>query len=360
MPNRLCRRWSIWTFALISAARLEWIKFEAGGPAQVAAEFARWSKPDYVRLHLDHVPVIDEDDLQVDYLPIFHQAIQLGFESVMIDASRLSLEENIQAVRPVVQLAHAAGIPVEAELGAVMGHESGPLPSYEELYTSGRGFTDPAEAHRFIEETGCDWLSVAVATSTVPLPPSTKIFKKIGARLTWTACSCSTPAAIPLVLHGGSGIKVDNVRQAIKFGIAKINIATEIRQAYEAPETNEQRSDAQQAVYQRTRWVVDEFLGMAHPSQGYRGVTPPWDRSKHRGEKPSHFRRNHYGEAFQSRVEQSRPAQPGRTNGPVSRYPPGWDVEGSSRLPSVECIHRDRPAFSSQYRPGHGSIHLRV
>jgi fructose-bisphosphate aldolase class II len=127
------------SFSLIDTARLEWIKFEAGGLAQVAREFARWSKPDYVRLHLDHVPVIDEDNLRVDYLPIFHEAIQLGYESLMIDGSRLALEENIQAVRPVVELAHAAGLPVEAELGAVMGHESGPMPSYEELYTSGKG-----------------------------------------------------------------------------------------------------------------------------------------------------------------------------------------------------------------------------
>ena len=171
------------SFALIDTARLEWKKFEAGGPGQVAKEFARWSRPDYVRLHLDHVPVIDEDNLRVDYLPIFRQAIQLGYESLMIDGSRLALEENMQAVRPVVELAHAAGIPVEAELGAVMGHESGPLPSYEELYASGKGFTDPGEARRFVKETGCDWLSVAIGNIHGAIAAGRKDLKKVEARL---------------------------------------------------------------------------------------------------------------------------------------------------------------------------------
>ena len=61
-----------------------------------------------------------------------------------------------------MELAHAADIPVEAELGAVWGHEAGPLPPYEELYASGKGFTDPEEARQFVEATGTDWLSVAV------------------------------------------------------------------------------------------------------------------------------------------------------------------------------------------------------
>ena len=57
-----------------------------------------------------------------------------------------------------------AALPCEAELGAVMGHEAGPMPPYEELFASGKGFTDVAEAKRFVQETGCDWLSVAVGS----------------------------------------------------------------------------------------------------------------------------------------------------------------------------------------------------
>jgi fructose-bisphosphate aldolase class II len=252
------------SFGLIDTARLEWIKFEAGGLAQVAREFARWSKPDYVRLHLDHVPVIDEDNLRVDYLPIFHEAIQLGYESLMIDGSRLGLEENIQAVRPVVELAHAAGLPVEAELGAVLGHESGPMPSYEELYASGKGFTDPDEARRFVAETGCDWLSVAVGNIHGAIAAGRKDLKKIQARLNLERLEqLNQAAAVPLVLHGGSGIQQDNVRLAMQHGIAKINVATEIRQAYEvALKETGSIARAQQAVYERTRWVLHDFLGI--------------------------------------------------------------------------------------------------
>jgi len=222
-------------FGLVDVARLEWIKFESGGPAQVAEEFACWCRPDYVRLHLDHIPVIDEDNSRVDYMPIIQEAIQLGYESVMIDGSRLSLEENIRAVRPVVELAHAAGVPVEAELGAVMGHESGPMPSYEELYTSGKGFTDPDEACHFIRETGCDWLSVAIGNIHGAIAAGRKDRKKIEARLNLERLELLNQAVeVPLVLHGGSGIKQDNILASMKHGIAKINVATEIRQAYEA------------------------------------------------------------------------------------------------------------------------------
>lgn len=253
------------SFALIDVARLEWIKFEAGGLAQVAEEFARCANPDYVRLHLDHVPVVDEDDLRVDYAPIIEEAIRLGYESVMVDGSRLGLEDNIRAVRSVAELAHAAGVPLEAELGAVMGHESGPALPYEALFASGKGFTDVDEAARFVRETGCDWLSVAVGNIHGAIAAGRKDLKKVEARLKLARLEQIYQATgIPLVLHGGSGIKHDNVRQAVRLGIAKINVATEIRQAYEAALRDTGRvGQAQQAVYERTRWVVDEFLGNA-------------------------------------------------------------------------------------------------
>ena len=253
------------SFSLVAVARLEWIKFESGGPAEVAKEFARWRKPDHVRLHLDHIPVIDEDNLRVDYMPIIQEAIQLGYESVMVDGSRLSLVENIQAVRPVVELAHAAGIPVEAELGAVMGHESGPMLSYEELYTSGKGFTDPDEARRFVQETGCDWLSVAVGNIHGAIAAGRKDLKKIEARLNLDRLELLNQAAgVPLVLHGGSGIKQDNLLASMKHGIAKINVGTEIRQAYEvALKETGSVMQAKQAVYERTCWVLKDFLKIA-------------------------------------------------------------------------------------------------
>jgi fructose-bisphosphate aldolase class II len=253
------------SFALIDTARLEWIKFESKGPDFVAEEFRKWHKSDHVRLHLDHVPVIDEDHLRVDYLPIFQQALDLGYESVMIDGSRLPIEENIQATRSVVELAHRTGVPVEAELGAVMGHETGPLPSYEELYVSGKGFTNADEAKRFVSETKCNWLSVAIGNIHGAIAAGRKDQKKIEARLNLDRLGqLNDTLGIPLVLHGGSGIKQDNLLAAVKLGIAKINVGTEIRQPYEATLKNSGSiTDAQDAVYERTKWVLQDYLGIA-------------------------------------------------------------------------------------------------
>ena len=171
------------SYAMIETARLEWIKFEAGGPEAVAQEFFRWQDPDHTSLHLDHIPVIDEDGQLVDYLGDIQQAIDLGYHSVMVDGSRLPLDENIAATRRAANLAHKAGIPCEAELGAVMGHEAGPLPPYDEMFASGEGFTKVDEARRFVAESGCDWLSVAVGNVHGAISAGFKDQKKISARL---------------------------------------------------------------------------------------------------------------------------------------------------------------------------------
>ncbi len=249
-------------FALIETARLEWIKFESRGPVEVAAEFNRWKNPAHVRLHLDHVPVIDEDGNRIDYLPLFRQAVDLGYDSVMIDGSRLPLEENIRATTEVVEVAHRANVAVEAELGAVWGHESGPAPPYEELFSSGLGFTDPDEAKQFVSATGCDWLSVAIGNIHGAIAEGLKDQRKPEARLSLERLDRIAEATgIPLVLHGGSGIQQSYVLEAIKHGVAKINIATEIRQPYEKTlrETGSLEK-AQQTVYERTVWVLRDHL----------------------------------------------------------------------------------------------------
>jgi fructose-bisphosphate aldolase class II len=253
------------SFALIETARLEWIKFESQGPSAVLEEFMKWNEPDYVRLHLDHVPVIDEDNLQVDYLSIIREAIELGYQSVMVDGSRLNLERNIEATRQVVETAHKAGIPCEAELGAVLGHEAGPLPPYEELFESGLGFTDVGEAERFVRETGCDWLSVAIGNIHGAVSGALKDKKKVEARLNLDHLERLRQATgIPLVLHGGSGVKREHLLAAIQKGIAKVNIGTEIRQAYEsALRVSESVAAAQDAVYERTCWLIRDYFGLA-------------------------------------------------------------------------------------------------
>ena len=251
------------SFALIETARLEWIKFEAGGPEAVAREFFRWQNPQHVRLHLDHVPVIDEDGQRIDFLATIQKAIELGYHSVMVDGSRLSLDENIATTRQVATLAHQAGIPCEAELGAVLGHEAGPLPPYDELFASGKGFTKLDEARRFVAETGCDWLSVAIGNVHGAISEGFKDQKKIAARLNLEHLeSLFLATGVPLVLHGGSGIPREYVLAAFKKGIAKINIGTEIRQVYESSLKDSGKvSVAQDAVYERTCWLIDAYFG---------------------------------------------------------------------------------------------------
>lgn len=253
------------SFALIETARLEWIKFESQSPAAVMEEFMKWNEPDFVRIHLDHVPVIDEDNLEVDYLSIIREAIELGYQSVMVDGSRLDLEGNIGATRQVVEMAHQAGIPCEAELGAVLGHEAGPLPPYEELFESGRGFTDVKEAERFVRETGCDWLSVAIGNIHGAVSGALKDKKKVEARLNLEHLARLRQATgVPLVLHGGSGVKREYLLAVIKKGIAKVNIGTEIRQAYEsALRESGSVAAAQDAVYDRTCWLIRDYFDLA-------------------------------------------------------------------------------------------------
>jgi fructose-bisphosphate aldolase, class II len=252
-------------FALIEVARLEWMKFESKSLAAIAEEFALWQKPAHVRLHLDHVPVIDEDHEMVDYLAVIREAISLGYESVMVDGSRLSLADNIAATRAVAQVAHAAGRPVEAELGAVMGHEAGPMPPYEELFASGKGFTDVDEARRFVEESGCDWLSVAVGNVHGAIAAGTRDQKKIQARLNLERLEeLSVATGVPLVLHGGSGIGQEYVLGSFKKGITKVNVGTEIRQSYELPlRAGLGLERAQAAVYERTSELLRDFFGIA-------------------------------------------------------------------------------------------------
>jgi fructose-bisphosphate aldolase class II len=252
-------------FALIAVARLEWIKFEAQSLAAVMEEFTKWNAPDYVRIHLDHVPVIDEDNLEVDYLSIIGEAIDLGYQSVMVDGSRLDLEGNIEATRKAVDMAHQAGIPCEAELGAVMGHESGPPPPYEELFESGMGFTDVAEAKRFVGETNCDWLSVAIGSIHGAVSGVLKDKKKVEAKLNLEHLeSLQDATGIPLVLHGGSGVRQEYLLAAVKKGIAKVNVGTEIRQTYESSlrETGDVAT-AQDDVYERTCWLLKDYFGLA-------------------------------------------------------------------------------------------------
>mgnify|MGYP001324450523 CR=1 FL=1 len=145
-------------------------------------------------------------------------AIANGFTSVMVDRSKLPLEENIRQVKELVKMAHAAGMTVEAELGHV-GLGVGP--------DSSDAFTRPQEASRFVLETGVDCLAVAVGTAHGVYKGTPKIQFDLIDRI-------SHEVQIPLVLHGGSGSGDDNLKKCSGMAICKINIANDLfRAAYQ-------------------------------------------------------------------------------------------------------------------------------
>jgi len=210
------------------------------------------------------VPVIDEDHQRVDIMPVFREAVSLGYESLMVDGSRLSLEENIRVTAEVADFGHAHGRPVEAELGAVMGHEAGPMPPYEELFASGKGFTDVEEARRFAAESGCDWLSVAIGNIHGAIAAGARDQKKVEARLNLDQLAKLSEATDrPLVLHGGSGIQREYVLGSFKRGITKVNVGTEIRQVYEqALRASGDVEQAQEACYRRTYDLLTNWFAI--------------------------------------------------------------------------------------------------
>ncbi len=148
------------------------------------------------------------------------KAIQAGLSSVMIDASKKPFAENVATTKKVVELAHACGVSVEAELGRVAGKEENISVSDAEAT-----YTDVDEAVRFVAETGVDALAVAVGTVHGFYKWEPKLAHDLLAKL-------QAAVPVPLVLHGGSGVPDDEVRKAIARGIHKVNVATEAKDAW--------------------------------------------------------------------------------------------------------------------------------
>jgi ketose-bisphosphate aldolase len=253
------------SIAMVQVARVEWEKMEAISLEAVAEEYEKYKNDAHTLLHLDHVPVVDEDLKRVDYEPIIRRAIAANYESVMIDGSRLPLRENIEVTGEVVSIAHEAGLPCEAELGAVLGHESGPMPPYEEIFELKKGFTDLDEAKEFALATGVDWLSVAAGNIHGAIADAVRDMPKPEARLDVDHIRRLAQAtSIPLVLHGGSGIDEQSIRDSVLVGIAKINVGTEIRQAYEnALKDSGDIKGAEEALYLKVREIISVMLGVS-------------------------------------------------------------------------------------------------
>jgi len=250
------------SFALVEVARIEWLTFEIEGPESFMKEYRKYADPGHVRAHLDHIPVVDEDGRSVDYLPIIRNAIALGFDSVMIDGSHLGLEENIAATRRIAELAHASSLPCEAELGAILRFGTGKVPPYEELFASGAGFTKVDEAVRFVRETGCDWLSISMGNIHGAVVAALRDKPKGESRLNLRHLETIYNATgVPIVLHGGSGVRHQDVVEGMKKGIAKVNVGFEIRKAYEdALKPSGDVEAAQEAVFKRTRSLLKDYF----------------------------------------------------------------------------------------------------
>lgn len=172
--------------------------------AMVKAEADHASVP--VCLHLDHCESYEG----------VSAALNAGYSSVMIDASKLPFEENIATTIKVVADAKKLGIPVESELGTVGGKEDG--------LTAGISYTDPDEAVEFAERTNIDMFAVAIGTAHGFYKGEPKLNFELLAEL-------RRRIDMPFVLHGGSGIPDEMVRRTIEGGICKVNFATELRAA---------------------------------------------------------------------------------------------------------------------------------
>lgn len=169
-----------------------------------------------VCLHLDHARDMD----------FLKKCVDMGFTSVMFDASECSLEENIRVTKEAVDYAHSKGVTVEAELGHVGDAiVSGELKSDNSYDNPEDYLTNPDEMKRFIEETNVDCLAVAVGTSHGVYVHTPKLdFERLDI--------LNKISTVPMVMHGGSGTPDDQIKIAVSKGICKLNIYSEMLSAY--------------------------------------------------------------------------------------------------------------------------------
>lgn len=160
-----------------------------------------------VALHLDHGKTYED----------VKNCVNAGFTSIMIDASHLSYEDNIKETKRAVEYCHFYGVPVEAELGALQGKE-------EDIVNEADCKTDPALVEDFVSRSGCDLLAVSIGnvhglemTPNIDLP----LLKEL-----------SAVCPVPMVMHGGSGVDFDIIRQMKNYKMLKVNYGSDLRRAF--------------------------------------------------------------------------------------------------------------------------------
>lgn len=204
------------------------------GYAQIQAMLYEAAHTDVpVCIHLDHG----------DSYETVVRAIQAGMTSVMIDASKLPYEENVAITKKVVETAHIANVSVESELGTI-----GTTGNSIEGGTEGVIYTVPEEAKQFIEDTGIDTFACAIGTAHGIYPKDMKPKLRID-----ILKDITNQVSVPLVLHGGSSNKDEEIAEAVKNGICKINISSDIKVAF----------------YEQARKTLNENPGYREPLEIY-------------------------------------------------------------------------------------------
>ena len=209
-------------------------EFNFVGYAQIQAMLYEAAHTDVpVCIHLDHG----------DSYETVVRAIQAGMTSVMIDASKLPYEENVAITKKVVETAHIANVSVESELGTI-----GTTGNSIEGGTEGVIYTVPEEAKQFIEDTGIDTFACAIGTAHGIYPKDMKPKLRID-----ILKDITDQVSVPLVLHGGSSNKDEEIAEAVKNGICKINISSDIKVAF----------------YEQARKTLNENPGYREPLENY-------------------------------------------------------------------------------------------
>jgi fructose-bisphosphate aldolase class II len=243
------------THAIFRAARAKkapvMLQISSGAAKYAGIEFL----PEIVRIsaRLSDIPAAIHLDHGPDFETVM-RCLRYGFTSVMRDASKLPFDQNVAEIRKVVEAAHAVGVPVEAELGRLVGVEEHVVVTERE-----QAMTDPDQAAEFVRASGCDSLAVAIGNAHGFYKGEPKLdFDRLQA--------IRDKVDVPLVLHGASGILDHQIRTAVGLGICKINIDTELRYAFattvrrvidENPDQIDPRkilgpaTDAMQAVVER-------------------------------------------------------------------------------------------------------------
>lgn len=209
-------------------------EFDFVGDAQIQAMIYEAAQTDVpVCIHLDHGNTYET----------CVRAIRAGMTSVMIDASTLPYEDNVAITKKVVETAHLVNVSVESELGTI-----GTTGNSIEGGTEGVIYTKPEEAKKFIEDTGIDTFAVAIGTAHGIYPKDMKPELRID-----ILNEITKEVNVPLVLHGGSSNKDEEIKAAVQNGICKINISSDIKVAF----------------YEKCREVLNANPGYREPLEIY-------------------------------------------------------------------------------------------